>query len=247
MKSLQLTAILLALVPQGTPYATRPATTALGQPEIAGTCASACKLVQSISGITTEEDPNGVCVRFNWTVAQLSANTKIIGYTTTVILLLKNEKTVDATQNVGANTTAANVVVSGTIPNRNINLPDVKRIAVQLKANAVFTPNPTVTVTSKEIVGDDGAEVNMRVKWTPPTQPAPCQAETFGVIAASAENAGGVKFQGTQEARLGDGSAIVRLRGLGIRRKEMKNLQAEITPKNVPLTCTAAKSASGGA
>ncbi len=227
-----------------TPYATRPSAQVLGGPvEITGTCPSGCKLVQAITTVTTAEDSNGVRVSFNWTLVSLPPGVNMVGFNASAKLVLKNNNTVESGEvNVGANATSAAVVVRGKILNRNINLSDVKAGSVIVKANAKSTSNPTVNVTSKEIVGNDGAEVNMLVKWTAPAAGSPCLADRAATITASAENAGGIKFDGTVGAKLAANNATVRLRGPGLRRKEMKNLKASIATNPVFLICGTTKS-----
>ena len=215
----------------------------LGTAEITGSCPANCKLVQSINNIITAEDSNGVRVSFSWTTAQLPAGMNMVGFTVSAKLVLKDNKAVESgEQSVGANASSATVLVRGKFLNRNINRSDVKAGSAIVKANAITTSNPTVNVTSKEIVGNDGAEVNMLVKWTAPSVASPCLAERTVSINASAQNAGGIKFEGGTAAKLTANSATVRLRGLGLRRKEMKNLQASVQMAGVALSCGLAKS-----
>ncbi len=248
---LRLTLLLCAMLLHSTPYATLPTapTQLLGTVEITATCPSGCKLVQNITTVTTAEDSNGVRVNLNWTLAPLPAGVTMSHFTVSAKLTLKNNNTIDSGDVVfAANVTTAAVVVRGKILNRNINLSDVKAGSVIVKANAKSTSNPTVNVTSKEIVGNDGAEVNMLVKWTAPAAGS-CLADRSATISASAENAGGIKFDGVTTAKLTANSATVRLRGPGIRRKELKNLKASIGTSPVFITCGTTKSiqAFGGA
>lgn len=213
-------------------------------------CPSGCKLVQNITAVTTREDANGVSVTFGWTLAQIPAEFNLLGLAVSAKLVLKDNKIVESDkQNVAATATTATLTVRGKILNRNINLSDVKTGTVTVIANAITKTNPTITVTAKEIVGNDGAEVNMLVKWTPPSITTPCLAERTVGISASAVNAGGIKFDGGTTANLSSGSATVRLHGLGLRRNEMKNLQASIGTNSVALACGITKTfqAFGGA
>ena len=242
-QTFRLTFLLCALLLHSTPYATMPPAPApqLLQPgaEIAGTCPSGCKLVQNITTITTAEDSNGVRVSFNWTPGQVPAGVNMVGFTVSAKLVLKDNKTVESDPvNVGANASSATVLVKGA----TLNLPDVKAGSAIVKASALTASNPTVNVTSKEIVGNDGAEVNMLVKWIAPPLASPCLAERTVSINASAQNAGGIKFEGGTTAKLTANSATVRLKGLGLRRKEMKNLQASVQMAGVALSCGLAKS-----
>ena len=243
-QTLRLTLLLTAMLLHSTPYATRPLAQVLGGTvEITGNCPSGCKLVQAITTVTTAEDSNGVRVNSNWTLAPLPAGVTMSHFTVSARLVLKDNKTVESDEVVfAANVTTAAVVVHGKILNRNIKLSDVKAGSVIVKANAKSTSNPTVNVTSKEIVGNDGAEVNMLVKWTAPPVGSPCLADRGVSISASAENAGGIKFTGVGGAKLTANSATIRLHGVGIRRKEMKNLQASITAGTVLTTCGLTKS-----
>ena len=244
-QTLRFTLLLCAMLLHSTPYATLPTapTQLLGTVEVTATCPSGCKLVQNITTVTTAEDSNGVRVNLNWTLAPLPAGVTMSHFTVSAKLTLKNNNTVDSGDVVfAANVTTAAVVVRGKILNRNINLSDVKAGSVIVKANAKSTSNPTVNVTSKEIVGNDGVEVNMLVKWTAPPAGPPCLADRGVTISASAENAGGIKFTGVGGAKLTANSATVRLNGVGLRRKEMKNLQASITAGTVLITCGLTKS-----
>lgn len=238
-RTLQFTVFLSIWLLPLMPYA---ATAQLGTVELSGSCPTGCKLVQNITNVTTAEDSNGVRVSFNWTLASVPAGVSLLGFNVSAKLVLKNNNTVESGEvNVGANATSATVVVRGRILNRNINLSDVKSGSVLVKANAKSTSNPTVSVTSKEIVGNDGAEVNMLVKWTAPAV-APCLSDRAVVVSASAENAGGIKFDGSASAKLTANSATVRLRGPGLRRKEMKNLKASITASPAFIACGTTKS-----
>ena len=244
-QTLRFTLLLCAMLLHSTPYATLPTapTQLLGTVEVTATCPSGCKLVQNITTVTTAEDSNGVRVNLNWTLASLPAGVTMSHFTVSAKLTLKNNNTVDSGDVVfAANVTTAAVVVRGKILNRNINLSDVKAGSVIVKANAKSTSNPTVNVTSKEIVGNDGTEVNMLVKWTTPAVGSPCLAERTVLVSASAENAGGIKFDGTSNVKLSANSATVRLKGVGIRRKEMKNLKASLSVSPVFLTCGLTKS-----
>lgn len=241
-------AVLLHSAPHTLLTATTP--TQIGGVEIVGTCPANCQLVQNITDITTNNDNNGVRVTFRWTAAQLPVGMQMVGFKLAAQLVLKNGNIVNAPeQNVGATANNASVVLRGTIGNRNINVSDVKSGSVKVLANALTNNNPTIPVAAKEIVGNDGAQVNMRVRWTPPPAGSPCLAERTVNVFASAENAGGIKFDGSEIVRLSAGSVIVRLRGVGLRRKEMKNLQAQIQTNAVALTCGLSKpiqAASGG-
>ncbi len=213
-------------------------------------CPDGCKLVQAITGISTKEDTNGVSVTFGWTLAQLPAEFNLVGVTVSARLVLKDNKIVESDkQSVAGTATNTTVIVRGRILNRNINLSDVKTGTVSVTANALTKTIPSITATSKEIIGNDGAEVNMLVKWTAPPLTTPCLAERTVSIRASAENAGGIKFDGSTTTKLSAGSATIRLRGVGLRRKEMKNLQASIQTDTVALSCGITKSfqAFGGA
>lgn len=240
---LRVTILLGALLWHSTPFATHATPQLLGNVEIIGSCPSNCKLVQSITNVTTAEDSNGVRVSFNWTALQLPAELKMVGFNVAAKLVLKDNKIVESGEvNVGATATSATVTVRGRILNRNINLSDVKSGTVTVKANATTTSNPTVNVTSKEILGNDGAEVNMLVKWTAPPAGSPCLTARTVLVSASAENAGGIKFDGSTSVKLSVNSATVRLKGVGIRRKEMKNLRASLSVSPVFLTCGLAQS-----
>ncbi len=244
LQILRLMFLMCAMLLHSTPSAPGPLAQVLGGTvAVTGTCPSGCQLVQNITTVTTAEDSNGVRVSFNWTLASLPPGVNLVGFNVSARLVLKNNNTVESGEvNVGANATSAAVVVRGRILNRNINLSDVKAGSVIVKANATSSSNPTVNVTSKEIVGNDGAEVNMLVKWTAPPAGSPCLADRGVSISASAENAGGIKFTGVGGAKLTANSATIRLHGVGIRRKEMKNLQASITAGTVFITCGLTKS-----
>lgn len=244
MKSLRLTFLLGAVLWHSTLHAMMNAATAqIGGPaQVVGTCPANCKLIQSINNVATAEDNNGIRVNFEWATATLPAELKMVGFTVSVKLVLKNDKTVESDErNTGPNERSALFIVQGPVTNRNINLSDVKAGSVTVKANAITTNTPTVNVTSKEILGDDGAEVNMRVRWTPPAVSSPCLAERMVNVSGSAENAGGIRFEGGEIVRLSAGTAVIRLRGVGIRRKDMKNLQANLTVTSVALSCALAK------
>ncbi|MBL8208048.1 MAG: hypothetical protein JNM09_27695 [Blastocatellia bacterium] len=238
-----LTFFLCLLLLPSTPFALRPtaSTQVFGGAEISGSCPSGCKLVQNIT-VAPAEDSNGIRIGINWTTSSLPSQVKMVGFNVSVKLVLKDNKTIDSgEQNHGANASSALVIVQGPATNRNINLSDVKSGTVTVKANAKTTSNPTVNVTSKEIIADDGVQVNMRVRWTPPAVNSPCLAERKVGIIASAENAGGIKFEGSGGAQLSAGTAVVQLKGVGIRRKEMKNLQASLDAKPALLTCGTTK------
>lgn len=237
--------IIGVLLLHSTPFAIRPtaSTQVLGGAEIVGTCPSGCKLVTDITNIRTEESVEGVRVSINWATAQLPADIKLLSFNVSAKLVLKDNKTVESDPvNVTAPAGFTVVLVRGRIFNRNINLSDIKSGSATVKASAMTTSNPTVNVTSKEIVGNDGAEVNMLVKWTAPPAGSPCLAERMVNVSASAENAGGIKFEGSTSVKLSANSATVRLRGVGLRRKEMKNLKANLNVLAVVLTCGRAKS-----
>ena len=244
MKLFRLTLLLGAVLLHGTPVTTLPAPlpAQIGTAQIIGSCPTNCKLLQSIS-VSTAEDGNGIRVGVDWTTSSLPAGIEMTGFNVSVKLVLKDNKTIDSSeQNHGANARSALVIVQGPATNRNINLSDVKSGTVTVKANAMTTSNPTINVTSKEIAGNDGAEVNMLVKWAALPAGSPCLADRTALVSASAENAGGIRFDGSVSARLSANSATVRLRGAGLRRKEMKNLQARLNVSPVFLTCGISKS-----
>lgn len=246
MKSLRLTLLLGAILLHGTPAATLTASSAaqIGVAEITGVCPANCKLIQSVS-VSTAEDGNGIRVGVEWTTSPLPTGVEMVGFNVSVKLVLKDNKTIESNvQNHGPTVRQALLIVQGPATNRNINLSDIKSGTAIVKANAK-TPSgnaQSLTATSKEIIGDDGAEVNMRVRWTPPAPASsPCFAERTVVVRASAENAGGIKFEGTAAPRLSAGTVLVRLRGFGIRRQELKNLHASLEVSPVFLTCGSAK------
>ena len=244
MKSLRLAFLLCALTLQHFAPTALTATTpqVLGSAEVTGTCPANCQLVQSVN-VSPAEDGNGIRVGVDWTTAALPTGVNLVSFTLSVKLVLKDNKTVDSGERrANPNERSALFVLQGPGTNRNINLADVKSGTAVVKASAMTASNPTVNVTSKEITGDDGAQVNMRVRWTPPPANSPCLAERTVLVAASAENAGGIKFDGSEMVRLSAGSAIVRLRGVGLRRKDMKNLQANLNVGPVFLSCSQAKS-----
>lgn len=245
MKSLRLTFLLGAMLWHGTPATTLTAASSpqiFDTVEIIGVCPTNCKLIQSVS-VSTAEDGNGIRVGVDWTTSALPAGVEMVGFNVSVKLVLKDNKTIESNvQNHGPTVRQALLIVQGPATNRNINLSDIKSGTAIVKANAKTTSNPTVNITSKEIVADDGVQVNMRVRWTPPTVNSPCFAERSGLIRASAENAGSIKFEGFGGAQLSAGTAVVQLKGVGIRRKEMKNLQASLEAKPVFLTCGTTKS-----
>ena len=246
MQSRYLSLFFGALLLLNLPSTTLPARMSaqlFGGAQVVGTCPANCKLVQDITSIRTEESVEGVRVSVNWATAPLPAETQLVGFTVSVKLVLKDNKTADSGEvNIGGIAGSATVLVRGRIFNRNINLSDVKSGSALVKANVLTTNNPTVNVTSKEIIGNDGAEVNMRVRWTPPPIASPCLAERTVRVVASAQNASGIKFEGVESARLSAGSALVRLRGAGLRRNDLKNLQASLSVSTAALTCGLSKS-----
>lgn len=245
MNPFRLTLLLGAMLLHGTPAATLTASPSaqLGTVQLASSCPANCKLIQSVS-VSTAEDGNGIRVGVDWTTSSLPAELEMVEFNVSVKLVMKDNKTIESNViNHGATARSALVIVQGPTTNRNINLSDFKSGTAIVKASAKTLSNPTVNVTSKEIVGDDGAEVNMRVRWTPPTINTPCLAERTVLVNGSAENAGGIRFEGSViDARLSAGSATVRLRGLGIRRKEMKNLQASVKMNTGVVICGTTKS-----